>query len=135
MRVFCIGLVTVAGCVANLAAAQAGAAPPYDHCLAGPFVLTFERGSARLTKWHREVLATVRSEAKNCGGEMLIESYPPEDGSLDLQRKRAFVVVGYLENSKAAIGKVAIGLQAQKWPTPAEDGRQRHVQVFLAMWR
>lgn len=135
MRALCIAIVTAAGCVANLASAQAGAAPPYDHCFAGPFVLTFERGSAQLTKWHREVLATVRSESKHCGGEMLIESYRSNDEPPDLQRRRASAVFDYLKNSGAATGRVAIGLQPRPWPTPTEDGRQRHIQVFLAIWR
>jgi hypothetical protein len=135
MPALCIALATVASCVAIPASAQAGAAPPYDDCLSGPFVLTFEQGSARLTKWHREVLATVRSEVKHCSGVMLIESYPPDDGTADLQRRRASVVFNYLKDSGAAMGEVAIGLQARRWPTPTEDGRQRHIQVFLAIWR
>jgi hypothetical protein len=135
MPALCIGLMLVADCVANLASAQVGAAPANDNCAAGPFVLTFEHGSARLTKWHRKVLETVRSESKHCGDEMLIESYPPEDGSTDLQRRRASVVFDYLKESGATMGKVAVGLQVQRWPMPADDGRQRHVQVFLAIWR
>jgi hypothetical protein len=77
----------------------------------------------------------VRSEAEHCGGEMLIESYPPEDGSPDLQRRRAFGVLDYLKKSGVTMREVAVGLQARRWPTAAEDGRQRHVQVFLAIWR
>ncbi|WP_242414371.1 hypothetical protein [Sphingomonas panni] len=128
-----IVIVMAAGCVANLASAQADAPPPYDHCFAGPFVLTFERGSAQLTEWHREVLATVRSEAKHCGGEMLIESYPSNDGPPSLQRQRASVVFDHLKNSGAPMDRVVIGLEARPWPTPTEDGRQRHIQIMLAI--
>ncbi|WP_294325605.1 hypothetical protein [uncultured Sphingomonas sp.] len=135
MPALCIAMATMAGCVANFASAQAGAPPPYDHCFAGPFVLTFERGSAQLTEWHREVLAKVRSEAKHCGGVMMIESYPSDDGPPDLQKRRASVVFDHLKNSGVLPNRVAIGLPARPWPTPTEDGRQRHIQVFLAIWR
>lgn len=131
----CIALVTVAGCFANRGSAHAVAAPPYDSCIAGPYVLTFAPGSAQLTKRQKAVLATIRLEAKHCEGEMLIESYPSDDGPPNLQRRRSSVVYDYLKNSGVPTGNITIGLQAQPWPTPTEDGRPRHVQVFMVLWR
>ncbi|MFL9841658.1 hypothetical protein ABS767_11845 [Sphingomonas sp. ST-64] len=115
--------------------AQALHAPPVSHCFAGPYVLTFERNSSDLTAWHKEVLTTVLSEAKKCGGEMLIEGYPTDGEIADLPRARSFKVFNYLARGGAITSRVVVGLRSERWPNTAEDGRERHVQVFLAIWR